>query len=123
MKNYTDVDTYIRDYPKNVQNILNKIRQVIQVAAPQAEEAVKYGIPTFMLNGRNLVHFGGFKNHIGFYPTPSGTIHFKKELSAYEGGKGSVQFPLDRPIPYTLIKKIVQFLAKDNALKSKKEKR
>ncbi|NWF63661.1 MAG: DUF1801 domain-containing protein, partial [Chloroflexi bacterium] len=78
-----------------------------------AEEAMSYGIPTFKLNGKNLVHFSAFKEHIGFYPTPSGIEKFKKELSAYEWAKGSVKFPLGKPIPYALIGKIVQFRVKE----------
>jgi len=92
---------------------LQKIRATIRKAAPNAEETINYGIPTFTLEG-NLVHFAGFKNHIGFYPTPSGIEKFKKELSVYDGAKGSVKFPLNKPIPYTLISKIVKFRVKEN---------
>ena len=91
----------------------NPPRATIKKAAPDAEETINYGIPTFTLKG-NLVHFAGFKSHIGFYPTPSGIEKFKKELSVYEGAKGSVKFPLDQPIPYELIEKIVKFRAKEN---------
>ena len=108
-----NIDEYIAGFPKDVQAILAKIRETIRKAAPDAEEAMKYQIPTFTLQG-NMVHFGAYKNHIGFYPTPTGIEKFKKELSAYEGAKGSVQFPLDKPIPYGLISTIVKFRAKEN---------
>jgi uncharacterized protein YdhG (YjbR/CyaY superfamily) len=109
----TVIDAYIAYFPKDVQVILEKIRQTIGKAAPNAEEAIKYQMPTFTLNG-NLVHFAAFKNHIGFYPVPTGIEKFKKELSGYKGGKGSVQFPLDKPIPYELISKIVKFRVQEN---------
>src|SRR5512141_2610208 len=97
-----DVDKFIAAYPPEVQEILNKIRETIREAAPDAQETINYGIPTFTLNG-NLVHFSALKTHIGFYPTPSGIEKFKKELSKYEGAKGSVQFPLHQPMPLQLI--------------------
>ncbi len=102
------IDSYIARFPDNVQAILQKIRSVIREAAPEATEAIKYQIPTFVLGG-NLVHFGAFAKHIGFYPTSSGTAQFQKELAKYAGAKGSVQFPLDQAIPYALIRKITQF--------------
>ena len=108
-----EIDKYIAGFPKDVQEIMNKVRATIQENAPDAEETINYGIPTFTLKG-NLVHFAAFKNHIGFYPTPSGIEKFKKELSAYERAKGSVKFPLDKPIPYALISKIVKFRVKEN---------
>ena len=107
------VDDFIAKYPQEVQTILQKIRATIRKSAPAAEETIGYGIPTFKLNGKNLVHFSAFKEHIGFYPTPTGIEHFKKELSVYEGAKGSVKFPLNKPIPYALITKIVQFRVKE----------
>lgn len=107
------IDEFISQYPFEVQAILQKIRAAIQKSAPGAEEAMAYGIPTFRLNGKNLVHFSAFKAHIGFYPTPSGIEKFKKELSVYEGAKGSVRFPLTKPIPYALIRKIVQYRVKE----------
>jgi uncharacterized protein YdhG (YjbR/CyaY superfamily) len=113
----TTIDEYIAGFPPDVQEILQKIRATIRKAAPQAEEAIKYQMPTFVLHG-NLVHFAAFKNHIGFYPVPTGIETFKKELAAYEGGKGSVQFPLDQPIPYGLISKIVKFRVKENLAKA-----
>ena len=107
------IDEFISQYPPEVQTILQKIRALIQKSAPGAEEAMAYGIPTFKLNSKNLVHFSAFKEHIGFYPTPAGIEKFRKELSAYEGAKGSVKFPLTKPIPYALIGKITQFRVKE----------
>lgn len=106
------IDEYIAGSPEDVRGILQKIRSTIRRAAPGAKEAVKYGIPTFVLNG-NLVHFGGFQKHVGFYPTPSGIEEFKDELSVYKSAKGSVQFPLDQPMPYSLIGKIAAFRVKE----------
>lgn len=116
------IDTYIANSPKEIQDTLKKIRLTIKKSAPKAEETINYGIPTFTLEG-NLVHFAGFKNHIGFYPTPSGIEKFKKELSIYEGAKGSVKFPLDKPIPYTLISKIVKFRVKENLERAEAKKK
>lgn len=119
-----NIDEYIDRFPPEVQVILQKIRLTIRKAAPGAEEAIKYQMPTFVLKG-NLVHFAAWKKHIGFYPTSTATMQFKDELSRYEGAKGSVQFPLDRPIPYTLISKIVKFRVNENlgraAAKGKKK--
>ncbi|MEK6375192.1 MAG: DUF1801 domain-containing protein [Acidobacteriota bacterium] len=112
-----DIDDYIAGFPDDVQEILQKMRATIKKAAPDAEEAIKYQIPTFVLNG-NLVHFAAFKSHIGFYPVPRGVEEFKKELSLYEGGKGTLRLPFDRPIPVALIHKIVRFRAKQNLEKS-----
>ena len=106
---YKTIDEYIKLFPRDVQGVLEKVRQTIQDAAPDAVETISYGMPTFKLNGKNMVHFAGWKNHIGFYPTPSGTETFQKELAPYKAAKGSVQFPLDQPIPYDLIKKITLF--------------
>jgi len=107
--NFKTIDEYIQIYPEEVQKILKKIRQTIREAAPDALEAISYQMPTYKLKGKNLVHFASFKNHIGFYPTPSGITAFGKELSPYKQGKGSVQFPIDKPIPYELIREIVEF--------------
>ena len=107
------IDEYIAGFPPEVQAILEKVRRTIRKAAPGAEETIKYQMPTFTLKG-NLVHFAAFNTHIGFYPVPTGIEKFKKELAGYKGGKGSVQFPLDQPIPYGLISKIVKFRVKDN---------
>lgn len=108
MTKATTIDNYIADFPKDIQRILQQIRTTIQKAAPDAEECISYAIPTFKMNGKNLVHFAAFKNHIGFYPTPSGTERFENELSKYKQGKGSVQFPLDQSMPLSLIEKIVR---------------
>ena len=108
-----NIDDYIAGFPPDVQDILQRIRETIRRAAPQAEEAISYQMPTFKLEG-NLVHFAAFKNHIGLYPTPSGTQNFREELSPYETGKGSIRFPLDKPIPYDLITRIVKFRVKEN---------
>ena len=111
------IDEYILSFPPDVQEILQKIRAIIHAIAPDAQETIKYRMPTFTLNG-NLVHFAAYKNHIGFYPVPTGIEAFKEELSAYEGGKGSVQFPLDQPIPYDLIRRIVEFRVNENRQKA-----
>lgn len=116
--NTATMDEYISCFTKDIQIILQEMRAEIRKAAPEAEEAIKYGIPTFTLNG-NLVHFGGFKSHIGFYPTPSGIEAFKKELSVYDGAKGSIQFPIDKPLPFALIRKIVKYRVKKNTEKAK----
>jgi uncharacterized protein YdhG (YjbR/CyaY superfamily) len=104
----TTIDDYIAGFPRDVQEVLSRIRETIRRAAPDAEEAIKYQIPTFVLNS-NLVHFAAFKNHVGFYPTPSAIERFRDELTPYKSAKGSVQFPIDRPMPLDLIKKIVEF--------------
>lgn len=115
------IDEYIKTFPKDIQKILESVRQTIKNAAPGAEETINYQIPTFKLNG-NLVHFAAFKNHIGFYPTPSGQKAFQKELSIYKSGKGSVQFPIDKPMPLSLIQKIVKHRVKENLAKTKKKR-
>ncbi len=106
---HSTIPSYISTFPAPIQEILEKFRQIIQRAAPGAEEAMSYGLPTFKLNKKNLVHFGAWEKHIGFYPTPSGIEAFKKELSKYKGAKGSLQFPLDEPMPYDLVEKIVKY--------------
>lgn len=111
---FSSIDEYIATFPPDIQKILEKIRFIVKAAAPEAQEKISYQMPTFFLNG-NLVHFAAFKNHIGFYPTPSGIEKFKKELAGYQGAKGSVQFPLDEPIPYALISEIVKFRVKENS--------
>lgn len=114
----TTIDEYIAAFPEDVQVLLQQVRAAIREAAPKAEEAIKYGIPTFVYHG-NLVHFGGFKHHIGFYPAPQGLKEFQKELSKYKGSKGAVQFPLDEKMPLALIKKITKFRVKMNEENSK----
>jgi len=117
-KNYKDIDEYIADYPKDVQKILAKVRATIRKAAPQAQEAISYQIPAFKQNG-NLIHFGAYKTHIGLYPAPRGVEKFKKDLERYGSGKATLKFPLDEPVPYDLITKIVEFRVKQNSEKTK----
>ncbi len=116
-----DMDAYIRKQPKDVQPVLKKMKQVIQATAPALEPTITYGIPTFKLDGKNVVHFGGWKTHIGFYPTPSAQGAFKKELAKYERSKGTVRLPLDKPMPYGLIRKIVRFRVKEAKASKKKQ--
>jgi uncharacterized protein YdhG (YjbR/CyaY superfamily) len=118
--NSKDIDEYIKMFPQDIQTLLESLRQTIREAAPEAEETINYQIPTFTLNG-NLVHFAAFKNHIGFYPAPSGIEAFKEELSIYEGAKGSVKFPLDQPLPLDLVKKIVKYRVTENLEKKKRK--
>jgi uncharacterized protein YdhG (YjbR/CyaY superfamily) len=113
-----NIDGYIAGFPQDVQAILEKIRATIREAAPDAKEKISYQMPAFTLKG-NLVYFAAFKKHIGFYPIPTGIKKFEKELSVYKMGKGSVQFPLDKPIPYSLISKIVKFRVNENLKKAK----
>ena len=117
-----DIDEYIAAFEGNVQANLVKLRATIKKAAPKAEEKMSYAIPTFFLGGKNLVHFAAFDKHIGFYPTPSGVAAFAKELKPYPSSKGAVQFPLDKPLPLTLITKIVKFRVKENLQKAKIKK-
>jgi uncharacterized protein YdhG (YjbR/CyaY superfamily) len=117
-----EIEEYISNFPIEVQSILREIRKLIQKEAPESIESFAYGMPAYKTNGKPLVYFAGFKNHIGFYATPSGHIEFSKELSNYKQGKGSVQFPLNKPIPMDLIRKIVQFRVKENLSKSVKKK-
>lgn len=102
------VDEYIATFPRDIQDILKQVRATIKIAAPDAEETIKYRIPTFVLN-ENLVHFAALKNHIGFYPTPSGIEEFKRELAEYKLAKGSVQFPIGNPMPLRLMERMVKF--------------
>lgn len=118
---FKNIDEYIETFPKNIQIILNEIRKVILLAAPNAEEKISYNMPTFFLNG-NLVHFAGFKNHVGFYPTPSGIVNFAEELKSYKTSKGAIQFPIDKPLPEKTITKIVKFRVKENSSKPNKNK-
>ena len=117
---WKNIDEYIAAFPESTQEILKKMRAVIREAAPDAAETINYDIPTFTLHG-NLVHFGAFKNHIGFYPAPSGIDAFRKELSIYEGAKGSVKFPIGQPIPYDLVAEIVKFRVIENLNKFRKK--
>jgi len=112
-KRFETIDEYIATFPRNVQDILDELRRIIRESAPKSEETISYGIPTFDLNGMHLVHFAAYKNHIGFYPTSSGITRFKKELSRYALSKGTVRFPINEPIPFDLIRKIVKYRVKE----------
>ena len=115
------IEEYIAGFPEDAQKKLKQVHNCIKKAAPKAEETIGYGIPTYKLNG-NLVHFGGYKQHVGFYPAPAGIKAFEKELSVYKSSKGAVQFPLDEPMPVALITKIVKFRVKQNLEKPAKKK-
>jgi len=114
------VDNYIKSFPENVQELLNQIRAIIKENAPEAEESFAYQMAAYKTKGKPLVYFAGFKNHIGFYATPTGHAEFAKELLKYKQGKGSVQFPLDKPLPLKLIGQVVRFRVIENSKKSKK---
>lgn len=118
----TDINEYIASFPENVQKLLDQVRSIIKKAAPEATETISYAMPTFKLNGI-LVHFAAFQNHIGFYALPSGNEAFQKELSAYKTGKGSIQFPLNEPLPEALITKIVKFRVQENLKKALMKKK
>ena len=115
----TTIDDYIAAFPKDVQEILEKVRQTVRRAAPDAEETISYKMPTFKQNGHYVVYFAAFKKHLGLYPTPDGIEAFKDELAAYKNAKGSVQFPLDKPIPHDLISRIVAFRVRENKARAK----
>lgn len=111
------IDEYIAEFPPETQKVLEEMRTLIKAAAPNTTETISYAIPTFDLKGKHLVHFAGFKNHIGFYPTSSGIEAFAEELKPYKSAKGSVQFPLGRPLPADLIRRIVEFRVRENMAK------
>ena len=115
-----DIDAYIAGYPDEVRELLNEVRATIRRAAPDANEAISYGIPTFV-QGENLVHFAAFRDHIGFYPAPSGINAFSEQLSSYKSAKGSVQFPLDEPMPLKLIGQIVRFRVKEAKARARRK--
>jgi uncharacterized protein YdhG (YjbR/CyaY superfamily) len=119
---FTDIDSYIAGFPSDIRKKLEKIRSVISKAAPDATEAISYGMPTFKLSG-NLVHFAAFKEHIGFFPSPKPIEVFGDELLEYHTSKGTIRFPLDRPIPYDLITRIVKFRIEENLKKNKSKKK
>lgn len=119
MVEYNTIDEYIAAFPPEIQSILGNIREIVREVAPEAIEKISYQMPTYYLNG-NLVHFAAFKKHIGFYPTPSGIEAFQDEISKYKGAKGSVQFPLNQPIPYDLIRKIVSYRLEESRNSKKK---
>ena len=108
-----DIDEYIRSFPPDVRDLLERMRRTVHEAAPDAGEAIRYGIPTFRLEGVNLVHFAAFPGHIGFYPTPAAIAAFSDELARYRQGKGSVQFPLDQPVPWDLVRRMVRSRAEE----------
>lgn len=118
------IDEYIKTFPKGIQEVLEQIHAIIKEKAPEALESISYGMPAFKTNGRPLVYYAAFKNHIGFYATPTGHKKFANELSKFKQGKGSVQFPLKEPIPFDLIGRIVEFRVKENleGVKDKKKK-
>jgi uncharacterized protein YdhG (YjbR/CyaY superfamily) len=116
------MDDYIASFPKEIQKILKQIRSAIKKASPEAEETISYAIPAFKYKGRILLYFAAHKNHIGLYPAPRGIEAFKKELSNYEGGKGTVQFPFIKPMPLNLITRITKFRAKEISEKNEKKK-
>jgi len=115
------IDEFIAQFTPETQALLQKIRTVIHEAAPEASEAIAYGIPTFVLHG-NLVHFSAYKNHIGFYPAPSGIEQFKEALAKYQKGKGTIQFPIDQPIPYDLVREVTLFRVNENERKAAAKK-
>ena len=115
-----EIEGYIIQFPGSTQKILQKMRKVVRKACPEAEELFSYGMPAYKLEKKPLIYFAAYKNHIGLYAIPSGHTKFKKELSGYKQGKGSVQFPLDEKIPYTLVEKIVKY--KKNEILEKKKK-
>jgi uncharacterized protein YdhG (YjbR/CyaY superfamily) len=114
------IDEYIAGFPSDTQQRLRELRALIRATAPGATETISYAMPTFDLNGHHLVHFAGYARHIGFYPVPSGVEAFKEELKPYKGGKGSVQFPLDQPMPTDLIRRIVEFRVEENSGRARK---
>ena len=115
---FASVDEYIGTFPKDVQKILEEVRRTIKAAAPDAREKISYQIAAFELNGKNLIHFAGWKNHISMYPIPSGSAAFNKKVSKYAAGKGTLQFPLDKPLPLKLITEIVKLRIDDNLAKA-----
>ena len=119
-QNFRTIDEYIETFPKDIQKILETVRQTIKKTVPDAKEAISYQIPTFKLNG-NLVHFAAFKNHIGFYTGSKAIKIFQKDLVKYKSSKGAVQFPLDKPMPLSLIQKIVKHRVKENSIKTIKK--
>lgn len=115
------IDEYIAGFPAETRKVLAQLRALIKATAPGATESISYAMPTFDLNGRHLVHFAGYAKHIGFYPIPTGIEAFKEELEPYKQGKGSVQFPLDQPLPTDLIRRIVEFRVRENTGKTSKQ--
>lgn len=115
----TSIDDYIAGFPKQTQTVLNQVRETIRNAVPEAEETISYAIPAFNLNKTHLVYFAGYKHHISLYPAPKGDEAFEKEIAGYRSGKGTIQFPLDKPLPLALVKKIVRYNLKKNLKRQK----
>ena len=113
------IDEYIAEFPAETQAVLREMRALIRASAPDAKETISYAIPTFDLNGRHLVHFAGYERHIGFYPIPTGIEAFKKDFAPYKQGRGAVQFPLSRPLPADLIRRVVEFRVAENAARTR----
>jgi uncharacterized protein YdhG (YjbR/CyaY superfamily) len=120
-KTVKNIDEYIAQFPPEIQEGLAELRKLVKTEAPEASEKISYGIPTFYLNG-NLVHFAAFKDHYGFFPSPSGIDKFEKELAPYRSGKGTLRFPLDKPLPRKIIKKVIQFRLDENNKKAAQKK-
>lgn len=120
-KEFKTIDEYIALFPADVKARLNEFRDFIRKLVPEAEETISYKMPTFKTNGKNLAYFAGYKSHIGFYPFPSGIEMFQKLASEYKTSKGTVQFPHDKPIPYDLVKKVIEYRVKENKEKAKQE--
>ena len=119
---FNSIDEYISTFPEGVQKVLQELRETIKAAAPDAGETISYGIPTFTLNGKYLIYFAGWKNHIAIYPIPTGTEAFNKQVSKYVEGKGTLKFPIDKPLPMRLITKIVKLRVAENLKKTDKKK-
>lgn len=120
---FTNIDEYIKLFPEDIQAKLKQLRELIKELAPEAVEAISYQMPTFKLNGKNLVHFAAFKNHIGFYPLPSGVEAFKEETKDFVTSTGAIQFPHNQPLPISIIKKIVLFRIQENKEKTSSYKK
>lgn len=119
---FTSIDAYIASFPEDIQKILKELRATVKAAAPDAGETISYGIPTFTLNGTYLIYFAGWKNHISIYPIPTGTEAFNKQVSQYVEGKGTLKFPLDKPLPLKLITRIVKLRVNENRKRTDKKK-
>lgn len=114
-KKFTTIDEYVKTFPREVQRVLQRLRQTIRKAVPGAEETISYQIPSFKLNGRYLVYFAGWQSHVSLYPIPRSNAALKKEIARYQKGKGTLQFPFNKPVPYDLVKKVVVLLKKERA--------